>query len=279
MAADVVIITKDRYPQLTRAVQQAKNLKDINNVVVVDSSEHPNTQLLNTLGTSYYLTPNVKSGYARQTGLLHTSTTLVAFIDDDIIITENDWLTNMAASIGNCGAVSSRILFHDPKYPEVKKLSNYGRENSASSGAMMLNKTKVLSVGGWNGCVHYGEDYELSVRLKKAGLHWRTTNKVKCIHPCTRKQYIDRAYHHGYGLLDVIPSSIHNRIYLLMRSLASALVMPYYYGLRSRDTSIFKLYLLYRWLYLIGYFKGLMKIKRRFGLLTTVKKMIHLDDT
>lgn len=276
MVSDVVIITKDRYPQLMQAVQQAKNLNDANNIVVVDSTEHPNTQLLNTLDASCFLTPNAKLGYARQTGLLHTSTTLVAFIDDDII-TENDWLTKMAASIGSYGAVSSRILFHDPKCPEVKKLSSYGRENAASSGAVILDKAKVLSVGGWNGGVHYGEDYELSIRLKKAGMPWKTTNNVTCIHPCTRAQYMNRAFHHGYGLLDVIPSTIHSRVFLLMRCLCSALVMPFYYGLRSRDSSIFKLYLLYRWLYFLGYFKGLMKITRKLRLLNTLTKMMKLD--
>ena len=276
MPYDVVIITKDRYSQLCRAIQQAKNLDDLNSIIIVDSTAHPDTQLLSSFNVETCLTPNAKLGYARQTGLLHTSTNLVAFLDDDIIV-ENDWLTLMGEAIGTDGAVSSRILFHDPKHAEVKKLSSYGRENASSSGAMMLNKTKVLGVGGWNGGVHYGEDYELSVRLRKAGYNWKTTNSVACLHPCTREQYINRAYNHGYGLLDVIPAEIHNRFFLLLRSLASACVMPFFYGLRSRDTRIFRLYLVYRWLFCFGYFKGLMRIKRKTGLLSTLSKMMKLD--
>lgn len=276
MVYDAVIITKNRYPQLNRSVQQTKKLSGVNNVVVVDSTDHPDTAFLDSLEVQYYLTPNAKLGYARQTGLKNTVTPYVAFLDDDIQVGV-DWLLKMGEAIGDYGAVSSRILFCDPQHFEVQKLSGYGRENAASSGAMLLNKQKVLSVGGWNGGVHYGEDYELSVRLKKAGLTWRTTNKAVCIHPCTRRQYLDRAFHHGYGLLDVIPSEIHNRLYLLLRCLGSAVVMPFYYGFRSRDPAIFKLYLLYRWLYCFGYFKGLMKLKRRLRVLSTLTRMMKLE--
>ena len=276
MVSDVVIITKDRYSQLTHAVQQAKNLNTVNKVIVVDSTENPDATFLESLNVPCYLTPNAKLGRARQTGLLHTSTSTVAFLDDDILV-HKEWLTGMNAALGDYGALSSRILFCDPLHPQVRKLSSYGRENASSSGAMLLDKAKVLSVGGWNGGVHYGEDYELSVRLKKAGLQWKTTNKVSCIHPCTCRQYINRAFQHGYGLLDVIPSTIHGRLFLLFRSFASASVMPYFYYLRSRDIEIFKLYLLYRWLYCLGYFKRLMKITKRLNLLPTLSRMMKID--
>jgi len=248
MIMDVVIVTKDRYNLLPKAVFQAKNLTD--NVIVVDSTEHADIPLLKSLKVNFILTPNAKLGYARQKGLLKTVTDQVAFLDDDIHVNAQ-WLTQSLKQLTNAktAAVSPLIIFHDPKHPELAQLSLCGRSAGASSGAVILDRNKVLSVNGWNVDVHFGEDFELAMRLRKHGFEWKRNINIYALHPITYSEWLYRGYTHGYGLASLNTVS---PFYLFLRAFGSTIIMPFFYFLRSKSVKVFKAYFLFRLNFLLG---------------------------
>jgi GT2 family glycosyltransferase len=277
-AVDVIIPTKERYHLLPRAVWQAKTMIPFNRVIVVDSSEHPDLDFLRKLNVDYILTPNAKLGFARKSALSRATTDYVVSLDDDIII-EGDWFKNMLKHFDDptVAAANSHIAFFDPNHPELAELFRHSRDSGASSGAMIMNRRKVLSIGGWNSQVHRGEDFELSLRLAKNGLKWKVAKDTQALHPVVCSEFIERAYMQGSGIVSLAFVGMTSKAFLFFRSFGSALVMPFYYFLKCRDVKVFKLYLLYRLCYALGLFKTMFGISRKWSLLGLYKRLMKIE--
>ena len=207
MKFDVVIVSKDRYSLLFRQVKRIKQNFPYNKIIVVDSNEiipgiaH---DFYYDEEVDYYQTPNVKLGYARQTGLKVVSTPFFCMIDDDIDFNKGiaEKLYDAIIEYGpSVFAISPVILFGTNE----NILSVYKRKTKdtegVSSGFCIMNTQTVNLVGGFNPRVHIGEDAELFYRAKKQGYRWIRKHDAFVAHPGTDVDFIFRVWRHREGIM------------------------------------------------------------------------------
>ncbi|MEX2739429.1 MAG: glycosyltransferase [Candidatus Wukongarchaeota archaeon] len=210
---DVIICTKDRSHFLKKAVEQARMFIPTNDVIVVESSVSPNKKLLKGLNVETVFTPNVKLGYARQQGLLKAKTKYVVFLDDDLEIEKNWFYPLFKALISDSKvlAVSSQVVYRSEldsvltkvyyASPTIPKF--WRKRQGGSAGASLMERQKILDIGGYNVNVHRGEDTELFFRLQRKGLKWiRVTDSV-AYHPITLKEQLYRSCRNGRAIAEV----------------------------------------------------------------------------
>jgi glycosyltransferase involved in cell wall biosynthesis len=248
---DVVICTRNRSCKLASAVTQAKLFFPINQVIIVESSPNPDIKLLNSLQVKTVFTPNVPLGFARQEGLLAANTDNVVFLDDDIII-EPQWYYKMNMALqGNSKAfaASSKVVFGYGCDKTLTKLHTCSlRGEGASIGVAVIHRKLALDIGGFNRKVHRGEDTEFELRAGSKGYKWIRVSSALAYHPLTFKEYIDKAEVNANSWLMLwrnMKSKL--RLKFLAYRYGSALLMPFYYGMLSRDPRVFGYDALYKW--------------------------------
>ena len=256
----MVIVTKNRYGLLATATEQAKTRLPCKKLVVVDSTEHPNKAFISGLDIDVAVyTPNAKLGYARQKGLEQATTEYVVFLDDDILISFN-WFHETFKRLESSpkhAVVSSLIIFQDSKYPELETLCTSGRQAGHSGGALILHREKVLACGGWNKNVHFGEDYELALRLRRHGLVWTRTTATRAFHPITLAAWLRRAFRNGKAVISLSQIGAASKGFIIARTFMSTFVMPVYYLFRTQNSKVFYIYARFKWNFLLGCLKGL----------------------
>ena len=265
MKVDVIICTKNRPHLLRKAVQQARNSVPTNNVIVVDSTPNPNMNLLNSLNVKLVFTPDVKIGYARQRGLMEATTKYVVFLDDDLELERNwfDPLFKELCSDEKVVAVSPKIVYGYKTDPVLRKLfgGKYSTsKHGGSAGAAIMDRTKVLAIGGYNKNMHWGEDGELFMRIEKHGLKWLRIRAFTAHHPCTFKQHLQKALRNGAGMASIWKAGSDLPLFPWMVKMARRfLVAPIILTFARREPRILVYHSLYHLLYLLSFLIELNK--------------------
>jgi cellulose synthase/poly-beta-1,6-N-acetylglucosamine synthase-like glycosyltransferase len=193
-ACSVVVCTRDR-PELLREtlVSLVKHLRTSDELIVVDSASRPGSvdEVADTVRNLGRVYPRVVrqdvpgASRARNAGLAAARAPLVAFTDDDCLVTQ-DWTTRIEGAFGDpaVGFVTGRVLGDsDVQLPlslmvdtEVRRFegpsdpADYGMGNNVA-----FRRSALLEVGGFDEAmgpgtpIHAAEDQDLMWRVASAG--------------------------------------------------------------------------------------------------------------
>lgn len=261
MKVDVIICTKDRQHLLPKAVEQARTLISANNVIVVESSEKPNAELLEKLDVESIFTPNAKLGYARQAGLLKAETEYVVYLDDDLLL-ERNWFNKIMSNLTDEKVVvaSGKTVYGWQTDPVIEKLFAQSKPGPGGAGQCVMRRKEILAIGGWDKTMHWGEDADLVCRVQRQGLKWIRDWSTKAYHRLTLKQYLRRAKEWGTGFGSCVKKgSLERSTTLFLRRFGSIIIMPFYYAIKCRDLRIILYYFLERLIYFAHIYKELKR--------------------
>ncbi|MGH9632969.1 MAG: glycosyltransferase family 2 protein, partial [Bryobacteraceae bacterium] len=98
----VIVCSRNRPELLVRAVRSVyEGAQGFNEIVVVDQSDTPNAHL-QACGLVYLWRPSRGAGRARNAGIQAASHKVLAFIDDDVIVTPG-WLEVLVSALVGTG--------------------------------------------------------------------------------------------------------------------------------------------------------------------------------
>jgi glycosyltransferase involved in cell wall biosynthesis len=251
MQIDVVIATYNRAALLERAVRSllsADGAAQLDFVVtVVDNNSTDDTaQVIKRLQAEapnhvrYLFEKRQGKAYAVNAGIAATRGEIVALADDDQLM-EREWLSALHRAIGEgYDFVSGPVLgdwqaepprWYDERLRGVLSLCDYGAERleyradedlharSISGGNVALRRAALAQVGGYRaelgkrgGTFAMGEDAELFLRLRAAGLRGLYEPRMKVYHHIPRerlsKSYF-RRWQRGYGYAAALLERLH----------------------------------------------------------------------
>ncbi|MEV4640914.1 glycosyltransferase [Actinoplanes sp. NPDC049548] len=261
-AVSIVIPThsEQRWASLVRTVAAVKSQQytPAEIVVVVDHNSALYRRARRDLSGVTVLENLYNQGVSgnRNTGAFHTSTSLIAFVDDDVIM-DTDWLGHLIAPfadpkvIGAGGGIAPAWEGAEPRWMPEEFLWAVGgsyaglptstsRVRNVWSAGMVVRRDAFLAVGGFRtgfgklGSQNRPEDTELCLRMSAlGGGHWMYVPEAMIRHevPVERSTFgwfVRRCYAEGRGkvamagLLDGSESLGSERAYL--RSLPKAVV-------------------------------------------------------
>lgn len=262
MDLDVVICTKNRHELLKQVLKQIKTLVSFNRLVIVDSSDVPfNLKKNLDPSTVYIYDPAAKLGAARQIGLEHCQSKYVLFVDDKIELNPSSIppLYNYLDSTEDPAvvAVSGNVLigYNDPV---LKKLFSCSRPmgEGENGGFVLLNRKEVSELGGFSRAIHWGEDVELRQRLNAAGKKWNfVPESVASCKISSFFELLDKMKKHGNGCRHAAVSN-DDSLKMSVRLVGRSLIMPVYYGFKTRDPRVLGYYSLMNLYLLYGYFSA-----------------------
>jgi len=230
----VVILTMgDRPAELAAAVTSAQRQRGVStDVVVVANGVDPDVvqaQLANERGVRVVASPsNVGIPAGRNLGARHTTTPLVAFLDDDATYVHDGALGRahrMFAERPQLGVIALRIV--DPSGATLQRwIPRPGRRGAGRSGpvtsflggACVIRSAALIETGGFEDQFGYAlEETDLAWRLLDRGwlLHYDGADGVE--HPATAP-----TRHAG-----AIAQTMRNRVWLAHRSLPLPLGAAY----------------------------------------------------
>jgi glycosyltransferase involved in cell wall biosynthesis len=268
MNSDVVIITKDRPDRIEYAMKQVFRKLDFHKLIVVDGSEILPPVYSKIKSDRFILihAPNVKLGYARQLGLEKTSTEHVAYFDDDLIY-PSTWLKDMLQFIKEspdevAGASSRIVRAPNLEHPLMRMglAVNCHKQKGHSGGGCILNRDKVLSVGGWNPYIHRGEDLDLSLRLSSKGFTWIRNGKTFAYHPMTIVEWCRGARANGRAAVYLFQYVKPYKI--LIKKLIELFIQPFRFSWRVKSLLIIPAKFSISLFSLIGFNEGLREYKK-----------------
>jgi glucosyl-dolichyl phosphate glucuronosyltransferase len=219
-----------RWPQLVRTVASARSqtAEAAEIVVVVDHNQALYRRARRDLAGVTVLENLYAAGVSgnRNTGAFHTTTPLIAFLDDDVTA-EPDWLTRVVVPftdpqvVGAGGGICPE--FHDvqPRWMPDEFLWAVGgsytgmplitsRVRNVWSASMVVRREAFLAVGGFRtgfgklGNQNRPEDTELCLRMSAGGGHWMYVPGARIRHdvPAARSTFgffLRRCYAEGRG--------------------------------------------------------------------------------
>jgi O-antigen biosynthesis protein len=189
-------------------------------VVVVDgNSEDGTLEIIKKYPAKVVTEPGLGYGYARNIGLENATGDIIAFVDSDCQL-EKNYLTELIPPLAN--AESNIAGVGGITYPIKKNLiseslnvrlfgistdtENKIREiDTIGGGTSAYHKELLKKIGGFDTEVTGGEDYELNIRLRKAGykLLLIPTAISYHLHPTTLKKLAKKWYNYGKFLVDM----------------------------------------------------------------------------
>ncbi len=261
MDLDIVVCTKNRYKLLKNLLKQI-NLLSCNRLVIVDSSNTPTDFEQTTKHNLIYIyKPEAKLGLARQIGLENCASKYVFFVDDKVILDPSS-VSILYEALDRSRdpdvvAVSGKMLigYNDPV---LKKLFSCTRPltEGENGGFVLLNREEVLALGGFNRTIHWGEDVELLQRLNSEGKKWSFIPEA--VASCKVSSFVEllaKMKRHGYGCRHATVLS-GNSLKMSLRLVGRSLIMPIYYGFKTKDPRVFGYYSLMNLYLLYGYLRA-----------------------
>jgi glycosyltransferase involved in cell wall biosynthesis len=232
---------------------------DFNKTIIVDSSQSPDQQFLEQIADRVIYTPNVKLGWARQEGLLASSSTYVFFLDDDITVEDGAFdLMMTEIKKQNVAAVSGKVVYGFNSDDVLFKLFSAGKlpRKVHSAGFVLMERKPVLAINGYNRDVHWGEDMDLAYRLETRGLTWVGCEAATCYHEATFKEQIIRSWLNGKSskLLWLRGKSL---LRMFGHFFGKTFVMPVYYCFKTREPRVLIYYFAMNLVALFGFGLGL----------------------
>jgi GT2 family glycosyltransferase len=226
--------SEERWSCLMKAIDSAKAqlLQPAEIVVVVDH----NTKLFNRIRRDVPGVTVLENRYAkgvsgnRNTGAFHTTTELIAFLDDDAVADEN-WLGRLVAPfadetvVGTGGGINPNWLRSRPTWFPDEFLWAVGGSYTGMptttapirnvwSASMAVRRSRYLAVGGFrtgfgkDGNRNRPEDTELCIRMGAEGGRWMFVPDAVISHavPAGRDNFrffVKRCYAEGRGKIQM----------------------------------------------------------------------------
>ena len=179
-------------------------------IIVIDHISSDNTKKLAEENGAVVLTKSAKTvAELRNYGAAYSSGEIFIFLDADVRLTEqwNHHITNVIERInsGEKLLTGSWVSVPDNKKwiekywfePQQRKTNTH-----INSGHMILSRQIFSDLGGFNGKLETGEDYDISMRAKQQKINVIENHNLKVIHegyPRTLIDFIKREYWHGKG--------------------------------------------------------------------------------
>ncbi len=189
-------------------------------VIVVDGNSTDGTlEILKKYTAKIVTEPGLGYGYARNLGIENATGDIITFVDSDCQL-EKNYLTELIPplatannSIGGVGGITypiKRNLISESLNVRLFGISaeseNKIREiDSIGGGTSAYPKELLKKIGGFDVDITGGEDYELNIRLRKAGykLLLVPTAISYHLHPTTLKRLAKKWYNYGKFLVDM----------------------------------------------------------------------------
>lgn len=196
MNVDVVICVKNQAKSLERVLRQIIREIPFKNLIVIFGSSIDGTQNVAEKYTKNVFWDEDKGlGAARNLGIRKANSEIVAMIDSDVILTKG-WYQRLiryfddpkvAAVMGTCiygyGCKPLELYW---EYLRLNDSENWGCHNT------MFRRSAVLKVGNFDETVTgAGEDYDLYLRLLKAGYKWIWVRDATVYHPMNMLEYLN----------------------------------------------------------------------------------------
>jgi len=186
---DVTIIT----PQLGGAVRSDRD-------IIVDDGSVPPIE-----GATVRLDRNRGPGAARNAGRALASTSLLAFVDADVTLPDQNWLAHLLPHFDDpqVGLVAPRVL-GDPTASldlgtEPARIRAGSRVSYVPAAALVIRAAAFDDIGGFDERLRFGEDVDLVWRLDQAGWRCRYEPAVS-VHHTPRPNWPGRLRQQvGYG--------------------------------------------------------------------------------
>jgi len=258
---DVVVCTKNRHELLKNLLKQISMYLSYNSLVIIDSSDVPfNFEQSWQDQVIYVYNPAAKLGLARQLGLEKCSSKYVFFVDDKVVLSPSS-VSVLYNALENSGdpsivAVSGKMI-HGYNNPVLKKLFSSSTPflEGENGGFVLLKRKEVLEIGGFNKKIHWGEDVELRQRLNANGLKWILVPDAVASHRSSFADALATLKRHGRGCRTAVILG-GSSFKMATRLFGRTLLMPLYYGFKTKDPRVFGYYSLMNCYLLYGFLKG-----------------------
>jgi GT2 family glycosyltransferase len=191
----VVILTYKRDKMAANLVESLSNIKNINEIILVDNS--PSIHLAKLVEKydhlNYIEGNNEKGTFSRNYGLKSSKSEIIICLDDDLIGLDDNAVNDVKDIFNNdksIGAVCFKILSENGnivnwchhKIPEKFK-DNFFETSEISEGAVAFNK-KILSEAGYYSDDFFisHEGFDLALRIIERGAKIIYSPNIKVIH-------------------------------------------------------------------------------------------------
>lgn len=197
-------------PELIKSLQQFLHLNY--EVIVVDNGSTDDTQTIarELKVKLIVLDKKCYPSTARNAGVAQAQADTLIFLDADIVITQ-EWADEIQHLCNNNTWPGKEFLIGDTyrtsKNPAwIEKYwfepMSASKNNYLNGGNIITNKTTMQTLGGFNEQLETGEDVDLSVRAKEAGIPVIFNKKLSVHHegyPKNIKHFFRRERWHGKG--------------------------------------------------------------------------------
>jgi glycosyltransferase involved in cell wall biosynthesis len=211
-------------------------------VLVVDHGSIDNTlKLAETAGAKPLLHPEGTIAQLRNHGVTHSTGKVLIFLDADIRLT-HDWTSNITP-VATSLTSGDRILTgswysipDDPNWIEkywFKPLER-GDNSHINSGHLIISRQLFDEINGFDEKLETGEDYDISIRAKAAGIKLIDDVRLRVIHegyPKGLAEFAKREYWHGLGDATSIAALTRSKVAvvaLMFMMLHFALLLPFF---------------------------------------------------
>lgn len=194
MDVDVVVCVKNQAKALERLLRQVTREIPFKNLIVIYGDSTDGTKAVSEkFADKVFSDGNRGLGAARNLGMVRATSEIVAMIDSDVIIGK-DWFEqvlrqfqnpNTAAAMGTCVyGYGCKPLEAYWEYLRRTGQNNYGCQNT------MFRRELILKVGNFDEAIKgAGEDYDLYLRLSRAGYRWVWVREASAYHPMSLTNY------------------------------------------------------------------------------------------
>lgn len=211
MDLDVVICAKDRAHYLDQTLSQIVRIIPFKKLIVIYGTSTDKTkEIAEKYTKDVFWDHDLGLGAARNLGMRKAESEIVAMIDSDVILTKN-WYQKLVKHFSDpkVAAVMGTCIFGYNCKP-LERLWEYKRQNSnknwGCSNVLFRRKT-ILEIGNFDEKIRgSAEDYDLYLRLQKAGYRWVWDKNTTVYHPLSIPDYLKHTYWWFYGLHQFRPS-------------------------------------------------------------------------
>jgi glycosyltransferase involved in cell wall biosynthesis len=213
-------------------------------VTIVDNGSRDNTlNILKKYGVKYFVMPNLTIAALRNYGVQNSKGEIIAFVDSDCVIPKG-WLKNainifskderngiVGCSYGipenACWIIRAWYLPQNTFLQEV---------NFIPSGNLLVRREVFNKVGGFDGKLITGEDYDFCERVRESGYSIISSGSVQAIHLDNTNslgKFVKKEIWYGKGMLPS-PERLLNKTVLLCHLFAGlclTLIIAILFGL------------------------------------------------
>lgn len=179
-------------------------------VLVVDhGSEDDTASLAKACGARVLVHPEGTIAGLRNFGVSNSAGTILVFLDADIRLTRG-WELNIEKVVSSLSA-GERLLtgswYSVPDNPNWLEKFRFkplerGDNSHINSGHLIIARELFDDIGGFDGVLETGEDYDISIRAKNAGIRLKDDVSLRVIHegyPKSLLEFMKREFWHGKG--------------------------------------------------------------------------------